>query len=516
MRTLWICLLPAILWAAGPSQSALNAITPEAGRSILACLAADSLKGRNTPSPELDRCAEFLAERFRADGLQPVNGSYFQSVPINRIHLGDSNRVALRSQEGVETRLAIKKDFVPFEITADGEACGDVVFVGYGISAPESNYDDYAGIDVAGKIVLALKGGPNEQKPESPFSSQKRARAVTLKEKVDYAINHGAIGFMLVTNPLRSSLLKPTGFPWPSLSKSFPADALPVALGKAEGKKIPCIQIGEEAVKTLFGSVEACKALAQRIDSLGQPYSQPLAHQAVLRTSISTETQYARNVVAQLPGTQQGEKKEWLVVGAHYDHVGIRRNTPAGQDSIQNGADDNASGTAAMMLMAAAFSREKKQPKRSVLFVAFAGEERGYFGSKTYVADPLVPLENTVAMINLDMVGRNRVDSLTVFGRHNAPELWAIVEKENRHIGFKLSAGAVKESGGSDHQPFNDQKIPTLFFHTGLHPDYHQVSDQEEKINYGKLTLAAKLAYRTVHRLANSDVRPVLHETHTP
>lgn len=516
MRTLWICLLPGMLWAAGPSHSALNAITPEAGRSILAYLAADSLKGRNTPSPELDRCAEFLAERFRAFGLQPVNGSYFQSVPINRIHLGDSNRVTLRGQDGVQTKLAIKKDFVPFEITADSEVCGDVVFVGYGISAPESNYDDYAGIDVAGRIVLALKGGPNEQKPDSPFSSQKRSPAVTLKEKVKCAMDHGAVGFMLVTNPLRSSLLKPTGFPWPSLSKSFPADALPVSLGKTEGKKIPCIQIGEAALKTLFGSVEACKALAQRIDSLGQPHSQSLAHQAVLRTSVVMETQCARNVVAQLPGSQDGEKKEWLVVGAHYDHVGIRQNTPAGQDSIHNGADDNASGTAAMMLVAAAFSQEKKRPKRSVLFMAFAGEERGFFGSKTYVVDPLVPLESTVAMINLDMVGRNRVDSLTVFGRHNAPELWTVVEKENRHIGFKLSAGAVKESGGSDHEPFNEQKIPTLFFHTGLHPDYHQVSDQAEKINYGKLALAAKLAYRTVHRLAHSTFRPVLHETHTP
>jgi len=516
MRILWFCLLPGMLSAGGPSQTALNAITPEAVRSIVAYLAADSLKGRNTPSPELDRCAEFLAERFRAYGLQPVNGSYFQSVPIHRIHLGDSNRVTLRGQDGVEKTLAIKKDFVPFEITADREVRGDIVFVGYGISAPEFDYDDYAGIDVAGKIVLALKGGPNEQKPDSPFSSQKRSPAVTLKEKVKCAMDHGAVGFMLVTNPLRSSLLKPTGFPWPSLSKSFPADALPVALGKTEGQKMPCIQIGEEPIRTLFGSVEACKALAQRIDSLGQPHSQTLAHQAVLRTSVTTEIQYARNVVAQLPGSQDGANKDWLVVGAQYDHVGNRQNTPAGQDSIHNGADDNASGTAAMMMLAAAFSQEKNRPKRSVLFMAFAGEERGFFGSKTYVADPLVPLEHTVAMINLDMVGRNRVDSLTVFGRHNAPELWAVVEKENRHIGFKLSAGSVKDSGGSDHMPFNEQKIPTLFFHTGLHADYHQVSDQAEKINYGKLTLAAKLAYRTVHRLADSDIRPVLHDTHIP
>ena len=220
-------------------------------------------------------------------------------------------------------------------------------------------------------------------------------------------------------------------------------------------------------------------------------------------------------MVALLPGADEKLKDELLIVGAHYDHIGIKKNVPAGQDSIYNGADDNASGTAGVVLVATAFSQEKKRPDRSVLFMAFAGEERGLYGSETYVANPLFPLDKTVAMINLDMIGRNRVDSLIVYGQYNAPELWDLAARENRHIKFRLSPGSRKESGGSDHMPFQQKKIPTLFFHSGLHPDYHNVSDQVEKVNFGKLALAAKLCYRTVWQLANSSFRPVLHEEKT-
>ena len=447
--------------------------------------------------------------------MQPVNGSYFQQVRMNRIYLGDTNYVTLKTQS-VEKQLEIKKEFMPFEITAQGQAQGEVVFVGYGISAPERNYDDYAGIDVTGKIVLALKGGPNDQNVDSPFAPQKRSPAIKLPDKVRVAMEHGAVGFMLVTNPLRSGLLKPAGFPWPNLFKGFPADAVPTVLAHEEKKRIPCVQVGEEALKTFFGSVDSCKALALAIDSLYRPHSMVLAGQrADLRTSIQIRTEISRNVVALLPGADEKLKDELLIVGAHYDHIGIKKNVPAGQDSIYNGADDNASGTAGVVLVATAFSQEKKRPDRSVLFMAFAGEERGLYGSETYVANPLFPLDKTVAMINLDMIGRNRVDSLIVYGQYNAPELWDLAARENRHIKFRLSPGSRKESGGSDHMPFQQKKIPTLFFHSGLHPDYHNVSDQVEKVNFGKLALAAKLCYRTVWQLANSSFRPVLHEEKT-
>ncbi len=513
MRRIFLFLLPVCLLAKSPSNRALEAISPDAAKFLISYLAADSMMGRNTPSPELDRSADFLATQFQEIGLQPVNGSYFQQVRMNRVHLGDTNTVTLFTPQAGQKTLEIKKDFMPFETTARGQAQAEVVFVGYGISSPEHNYDDYSGIDVKGKIVLALKGGPNDQKADSPFSPQKRLPAIKLNEKVAVAIARGAVGFMLVTNPLRSSLLKPAGFPWPNLFKGFPADAVPTILAHEEKERIPCVQVGEEALKSFFGSVDSCKALAQRIDSLYQPHSMALSgHRVDLHTSIKIRTEISRNVVALLPGADEVLKDELIIVGAHYDHVGVKKNVPAGQDSINNGADDNASGTAGVVLTAAAFAKEKEPPARSVLFIAFAGEERGLYGSETYVANPLFPLEKTVAMINMDMIGRNKVDSLTIYGRSNAPELWDIAAKENKHIKFRLSPGLVKESGGSDHTPFNKKKIPTLFFHTGLHSDYHNVGDEAGKISYGKLALAARLCYRTVWQLANSSFRPLLHE----
>ena len=253
MRRYLLLLLPACLLAKSPSSRSLEAISPEAAKYLISFLAADSMNGRNTPSPELDRSADFLAKQLQAIGMQPVNGSYFQQVRMNRIYLGDTNYVTLKTQS-VEKQLEIKKEFMPFEITAQGQAQGEVVFVGYGISAPERNYDDYAGIDVTGKIVLALKGGPNDQNVDSPFAPQKRSPAIKLSDKVRVAMEHGAVGFMLVTNPLRSGLLKPAGFPWPNLFKGFPADAVPTVLAHEEKKRIPCVQVGEEALKTFFAA----------------------------------------------------------------------------------------------------------------------------------------------------------------------------------------------------------------------------------------------------------------------
>ena len=511
MRCFLLWLLPACLVAGTPSQKAMKAITPEEAKSLVDFLAADSMKGRYTPSPELDRCADWLAAKFHAYGCEPVNGSYFQQIHLNRIYLGDSNFVILKTRLGGEKMLEIKKDYMPFETTANQQVEGEVVFVGYGISDSANHYDDYAGVDVSGKVVLALKGGPNEKKPSSPFALEKRAEATRLQDKVQAAIDHRAIGFMLVTNPLHSSLLKPAGFPWPHLFKGFPPDAVPISLAKEEKRKIPCVQVGEEALRTLFGSVDSCRAIAQKIDSLFQPHSMVLTgKQVAIKTTTRIRTQFSRNVVAMIPGADAKLKQEWLIIGGHYDHVGVRSKTEAGQDSIFNGADDNASGTAGVMLIAAAFAAEKERPKRSLLFIAFAGEERGFYGSSTYVDDPLFPLQQTVAMINLDMIGRNRVDSLTIYGKFNAPDLWAIAEKENKQIGFKLSTGLRREAGGSDHVSFNKKNIPTLFFHSGLHQDYHQVGDQAEKINYGKMVYVSKLAFRTAWQLANSSSHPAL------
>ncbi len=509
-----VMVLPCLVLAGGPSQKAIDSISPDEAKRIVSYLSSDDLKGRPTPSPELDRAADYIAENLKTYGLLPVNGSYFQLLHIHRTYLGDTNVVKVVGRDGVAKELAIKKDFMPFEMTADQRVQGQVVFVGYGISAPDKLYDDYRDVDVKGKIVLALKGAPKENDANSPFHNKKDASYGRVSDKVRTAIDHGAIGFMLVTNPATSGLLKPTGFPWPSLHKGFPADAVPVSVVRKEQTKVPTIQVGEEAIRQWFGDVDSLRTIARQIDSLLTPHSFALTHgQVSIRTSTRVVEQLSRNVTAMWPGTDTKLKEQWVIVGGHYDHVGIRQNTPAGQDSINNGADDNASGTAGVMLVARAFAADKKKPKRSVLFLAFAGEEKGLWGSEVYVDQPLVPLEKTVAMINLDMIGRNRVDSLTIFGKTVSPDLWAMAQKENKHFKIKLSAGELGSSGGSDHMPFNKKKIPTLFYHTGLHPDYHRPSDQIEKINFGKMAMVSRLCFRSAWKLANSDFQPAFVET---
>ena len=193
-------------------------------------------------------------------------------------------------------------------------------------------------------------------------------------------------------------------------------------------------------------------------------------------------------------------------MGAHYDHVGFKKQHGEGEDYIFNGADDNASGTCAIIGVAAGLGALPVKPKRSIVVMAFAGEEKGIFGSEFYTRHPLVPLDSTVAMLNIDMVGRNGTDSLFLIGGDSSPDLDSLARQENARIGFVLEAHMLA-SGGSDHMSFQRVNVPSLFFHSGLHADLHQVSDNPDRIDFVKLTRAARLAFCTAVRLANDTHR---------
>lgn len=195
-------------------------------------------------------------------------------------------------------------------------------------------------------------------------------------------------------------------------------------------------------------------------------------------------------------------KNQIVVVGAHYDHVGYKKQHAEGEDYIYNGADDNASGACALMGVAAGLGALQERPKRSILLIAFAGEEKGLFGSEFYVRHSFFPLDSTVAMLNMDMVGRNGEDSLYLIGAGSSPDLAEIAREENARVGFVLTDEALS-FGGSDHMSFQKRNIPSLFFHSGLHPQYHQVSDSPDLINIAKLTNVARLAFLTAVRVAN-------------
>lgn len=486
-----------------PSGS-ISAISSELVRTHAFFLASDSLKGRSSPSPELDVAAGYIARVFESNGFQAIQGSYLNRVPLNIVSLGDNNSLSVK-KNGTERSYEIKTEFTPFDMTANRTVSGSIVFAGYGITAPEFKYDDYRGIDVHGKIVFVLRHEPGEEDTASVFDGAKLTKYSNVSDKVRIAQDHGAVAVMVATDPLNHTSLTPRGFPWPSLSKFLPKDALPISLGTDEDKKIPVVHVGEEVITQLFGSVDSLRNLQRIIDKTVTPHSFEIASAGVVvQTSTSIKDMSAQNVVGFLEGGDPNLKKEAVVIGAHYDHVGTQKSGQPGEDLIFNGADDNASGTTALLTIAAAFGHSPAKPKRSVLLIAFAAEERGLLGSRSYVENPLFPLDQTVAMLNLDMVGRNSIDSLSVIGGSKSPDLAQIAQEENAKVGFTLVIENLS-SGGSDHMSFQQKNVPFIFFFSGFHPDYHKVTDHADLLNIPKIARVSTLAFRTAWHVANED-----------
>jgi len=485
-----------------PASTALDRIKEDDIRKSMFFLASDSLKGRNTPSPELDTAGAFIAKFFARSGLQPVNGSYFQRYSLNIVNLGDSNELSIRTIAG-EHSYQIKTDFTPFEMTANRQVRGAVVFAGYGITAPEYHYDDYAGIDVRGKIVFVLRHEPGEEDSASVFMGKKLTDYSNLTTKVRIAREHGAIGVLLATDPLNHVFMTPRGFPWPSLSRIIPKDALPLTLGADEEAKLPIVHVGEGVIDQLFGSIDSLKTLQAEIDRDVAPHSFPIiGSEAFVRTSTSIQEFHANNVVGLLPGSDPAHVEETVIVGAHYDHVGELKEHKAGERYIYKGADDNASGTCALMGVAAAAGGVSSAPRRSILCIAFSGEEKGLYGSEYYARHPLRPLKTTVAMLNMDMVGRNAEDTLFLIGSNSSPDVARIARDEDAIPGFTLVDQALT-MGGSDHMSFMKRNIPDIFFHSGLENEYHTVNDVPELIDIHKIHRVAELVFLTAYHIAN-------------
>ncbi len=504
--------IAALFIAAGsyyntPPREALEAIRAGDIRQHINFLASDSLKGRNTPSPELDRAAEYIAGEFKRYGLKPVNGSYFNPFNVSQVKLGKENALVVTTA-GREVAYSIKSDFMPFDMTASKDVTASLVFAGYGITAPEYGYDDYAGLEVTGKIVLVMRHEPGERDPASPFNGDRETDHSQVSTKVQNAIDRGAAGLLVITDPANHRSLAPRGFPWPSLYEGIPDEALPLTLSLTEKEKIPVAQVGETVIQQIFGSVDTLRQWQQQLDRTHKPRSMALAQvQIRLQTTTNPILQPTRNVVGLIEGADPKLKNEIVVVGAHYDHVGYIKQHQEGEDYIYNGADDNASGTSAVLAIAKAFGAAKQKPKRSVLLMAFAGEEKGLFGSRAYVEQPLFPLENTVAMLNLDMVGRNAPDSVSVGGNTRSPDLAKINEEENRAVGLQLDYSIEEFHNRSDQYNFARKQIPFLFYFTGLHADYHRLGDHADKINENKIAKIATLAFRVAWRAANTDQR---------
>lgn len=484
----------------------LEQITPELMARHIGFLASDSMKGRNTPSPELDQAAEYIAAEFSSLGIGPVGGVRFQEVPLHTKSLDQQGCLFTMTRDGETRDFKLRTDYTPFDLTADTLVQAPLVFAGYGITAPEYGYDDYRDLDVKGEIVLVMKHEPGEKDSLSRFDGVKETRHSLMATKMENARNHGAAGLLLVTDPLNHLLLTPQGYPWPGLSKFLPSDNIPVELNHGMDL-IPFVQVGEPVLKALFGSVDSLRNLQRRIDATLTPASFTFPDTEVrLRTALTFNPLTARNVVGLIEGRHPRLKQEVVVVGAHYDHVGFLKKPKAGEDPIFNGADDNASGTAGVLAIARAFAAAKKKPARSILFILFAGEELGLYGSKHYCDHPLIPLDKSVVMLNLDMISRNGSDTLQISGLRFNPDLAQILLEETENSGLQNFPEGEDLFSRSDHYNFFRKGVSGVNITTGLHGDYHKVSDDPASVDSGKAARVAALVYRVARRIAGDDL----------
>jgi len=462
-------------------------------------LSSDQLKGRGNTTPELDEAAAYIAEQFRKAGLEVLPEGAFQPFEANvGAELGTDNSLALLAPSARSYR--IRQHFIPLSTSGSGERSGELAFVGYGITAPEYDYDDYDGIDVEGKVVVVLRHEPQERDESSVFRGRRFTRHASLVNKAINARNHGAVAILLVNDPLNhkgeeDKLVR------------FGRGGGPSDLGvlAVHLKRAVVEQWMSEAGKSLLELQEAIdRDLTPRSSYL------PSTIQVELQADVRHRKRTLKNVAAFLPGNDPDLRDEIIVIGAHYDHLGLGEQSSLSSQmmgQIHNGADDNASGTAGLLELARTFSAERGQLSRTVLFLAFAGEELGLLGSAHYVEEPLLPLGRTIAMLNLDMIGRVAQNKLYIGGVGTSPGFRQMLEQENKEPAFQLE---FSDAGydASDHISFNRKQVPVLFFFSGLHKDYHKPSDTWEKLEPENTARVLELVSSVVRKIDAEDERP--------
>ncbi len=481
---------------------ALRSFDSVIARRHVEILASDAMRGRNTPSPELNKAAEYIEDAFDDADIETVNGLRLHeyTLLLRDIQLPTS----LMFVRGIDTLICKPRtDFVPFEFTGEATITNArLIVAGFGITAPEYNYDDYKGLDAKGAVVIVIRGEPSVKDTAKGFRGIEQTRHASTREKVVNARRHGAAGVLVVDSPSWAKVLVARGHQWPTLHPDLPSATASVSmLGPIRTE--PLLHIGGSVVSWLFDSLTAFVNYALTIDSTLATNSYEFQGVKVsCHVALKTDSTRVPNVVGMIRGSEIPD--EYVVIGAHYDHVGVEYGGKKA-DSIYNGADDNASGVAGMLMAASALSASNKKPKRSVLFIAFSGEERGLFGSEAYVGRPILPLAKCVAMINMDMIGRCEKNKLSIGGSTRCPDLAAMNEAENAQSArpFALAYDIEQYFFRSDQANFAKHKIPVIFYFTGEHADYHQVGDEVEKLNFTGLTDIARIAAGVVWQAAN-------------
>lgn len=479
-----------------------NRFTAEEFLEPIKFLASDELKGRGNGTPELDRAAEYIAQRFRKFGLKASgdNRTFFQRFSlVVGAKLGDKNSLTF-AQGASSTPLKVGQDYVPLSFSANTTVTAPLVFAGYGITAPEYHYDDYQGLDASGKVVIVLRHEPQESDEHSIFLGKQFTAHAEIVNKAINARNHGAAAMILVrdlgNHPDQSDELL-----------RFEEVSGPQEIS------IPVIQAKvDEVNRWLKPSGQTLDDLRQAIDKDLSNHSTAL--EASLRLTLTVDIERIHrgvaNVVGVLPGSDASLASQYLVVGAHYDHLGLGDQNslaPNQRGQPHHGADDNASGVSGVLQLADVLSHTSPRPRHSIVFVTFAGEELGLLGSAYYTQHPAIPLTQTIAMINLDMIGRVANNRLYVSGTGTSPGFQQIAQDANRELGFDLNYSA-SGYGASDQTSFTVHEVPVFFFFSGLHSDYHKPSDTWDKIDAANGARVTELVSNVVAGLDGLNEKP--------
>jgi hypothetical protein len=520
MRLLRSGTLLLALAASGAAQldrQAADLIQARDLQADIAFFASDDLRGRSAGSAEDHIATDFIATEFMRLGLKPAGdgGTYFQNMEIVTAQVDSAGTTLSARIAGAEHNYALNRDFRwSRQSLHPASACGPVVFAGYGIDAPEYGYNDFAGVDMKGKVALVLGREPQADDPHSKFMGAWDTYHAFYWEKLEEVRKHGAVGLLLVQDRAPRDV-KPTPASSPRASGG-PSFALAGPMWD-----ILTFSISRDVADQLLSPAgKTTDALQAEIDRTLHPASREIPASSVCLAKVfhGLETHQGRNVVGLLEGSDPALQSQCVLVTAHHDHMG------AANGHIYNGADDNASGVAGLLATARAFVLGKVHPRRSVLFVAYDGEERIFLGSYYYITHPVVPLAQTVANINMDMIGRNENDAnwpvppdgnvnmVNVLGTRYNPGLREVIEKQNARVGLKLDYKMDMVDpdslwSRSDHFWFATLHIPQVEFQTGLHPDYHTDHDTWDRINYPKLTRIARLVFLTVDAVAESGER---------
>jgi hypothetical protein len=493
-RATWALVLPVLL-VTGTGGG--KVITAGALLDQVRILASPAMAGRGVGTPGIDKAAEHIAREFQHTGLKP-GGTHgyrqtFEVITAVRVAPETRMQVIPEGPDPDKSEVLAKTLFTPFGFSEDGAVEGEVVFAGYGITAPELNYDDYAAVDVTDKIVLVMTHEPREKDEKSPFRHPDAYRYTEVRYKAINAREHGARAIIVVEDPLGHTNQREELFGIRGVTGGSRAGIIAVNAKRSVAEHL------------LEGTGKTLVQVQHAIDRTLTPHSFVIHPSRVaIQVKLIEKRGTAANIIGVLPGRDPVLRETAVVVGAHYDHLGVGGEyslAPSQYGEIHPGADDNASGTAALILLARAFAKSGGA-KRTLIFAAFSAEELGIVGSSHYTKLPRTPLEKTVAMINLDMVGRLKDQTLYVFGVKTGKEFADLLEEVNRdhNLVLKLGRGGY---GPSDHTSFYARKVPVLFFFTGPHGDYHRPSDTVDKVNGEGLATVTRFVYRIVEHLAD-------------